>query len=91
MKKKWLWIGIGAALLVAVVAINIARDSKGKAEPVQMARVRVEDITSLVRAPGKIEPPHAGQDQRRHSGQGRAPAGQGRRCRETRAVDAPTR
>ena len=56
MKKKWLWIGIGAALLVAVVAINIARDSKGKAEPVQMARVRVEDITSLVRAPGKIEP-----------------------------------
>lgn len=56
MKKKWLWIGIGAALLVAVVAINIARGSKGKAEPVQMARVRVEDITSLVRAPGKIEP-----------------------------------
>jgi len=56
MKKKWLWIGIGGVLLVAVVAVNIARGSKGKAEPVQMARVRVENITSLVRAPGKIEP-----------------------------------
>jgi len=56
MKKRWLWIGIGGVLLVAVVAVNIARGNKGKAEPVQMARVRVENITSLVRAPGKIEP-----------------------------------
>lgn len=56
MKKKWLWIGIGGALVVLLVAVNLMRSNKGKAEPVQLARVRMEDITSVVRAPGKIEP-----------------------------------
>ncbi len=56
MKKRWLWIGIGGAVVVLLVGVNIARSGKGKGEPVQFARVRTEDITSVVRAPGKIEP-----------------------------------
>lgn len=56
MKKKWIWIGIGGLLVIAVVVANIARSSGGKVESVQLARVRVEDVTSRVKSPGKIEP-----------------------------------
>ena len=35
---------------------SIANNARGKVEAVQMARVRREDVTSQVRAPGKIEP-----------------------------------
>ena len=56
MKKKWLWIGLGAALLIVLIAVNVGRQASGNAMAVQLARVRVEDITSRVRAPGKIEP-----------------------------------
>jgi HlyD family secretion protein len=55
-KKKWLWIGLGAALILALVIVNIAAQGGKKGMPVQLARVRTEDITSKVRAPGKIEP-----------------------------------
>jgi HlyD family secretion protein len=54
--KKWLWIGIAVVLVLAIAGLNIARSARGKVESVQMARVRVEDVTSRVRAPGKIEP-----------------------------------
>jgi HlyD family secretion protein len=54
-KRKWIWIGGGAVLVVALIGINLARGAKGKVESVQLARVRREDITSRVRAPGKIE------------------------------------
>ena len=53
--KKWLWIGLAAAVVVALVVANVIRSRAGKVESVQLARVRVEDITSRVRAPGKIE------------------------------------
>lgn len=53
--KIWLWVGIGAVLLAAIVAAGVAKNSRGKVETVQMALVRREDITSRVRAPGKIE------------------------------------
>jgi HlyD family secretion protein len=56
MKKKWIWIGLGGALVVLLVAGNVARQSAGKVVAVQFARVRREDITARVRAPGKIEP-----------------------------------
>jgi HlyD family secretion protein len=56
MKKKWLWIGLAVVLIAAVVIGNVARQSGKKGVGVQLARVRVEDITSRVRAPGKIEP-----------------------------------
>ena len=56
MKKKWIWIGLGGVLVVLLVAGNVARQSAGKVVPVQFARVRREDITARVRAPGKIEP-----------------------------------
>src|SRR5437867_12934139 len=36
--------------------MSVARGGKGKAQAVQFARVREEDITARVRAPGKIEP-----------------------------------
>ncbi len=56
MKKNWIWIALGAVVLVAVVGLSIARGGKGKAEAVQLAKVRREDVSSRVRAPGKIEP-----------------------------------
>lgn len=55
-KNKWLWIGIGAVLVVLIIGMNVMRSAKGNVKAVQFARVRVEDITSRVRAPGKIEP-----------------------------------
>jgi len=56
MKKKWIWIGVGGLLVVALIVANLARSSGGKAQSVQLAKVRVEDVTSRVKAPGKIEP-----------------------------------
>ncbi len=56
MKKKWIWIGIGGVLVIALVVANMARSSGGKVESVQLAKVRIEDVTSRVKAPGKIEP-----------------------------------
>jgi HlyD family secretion protein len=55
-KKLWLWIVLGVVLVLILVGVNIASQSGKKATPVQFAKVRVEDITSRVRAPGKIEP-----------------------------------
>ena len=56
MKKKWLWIALGAIVLVVVIGLGVARNAKGRVQAVQMAKVRREDVTSRVRAPGKIEP-----------------------------------
>ena len=56
MKKKWLWIALGAVVLVLVVGVGVVRNAKGRVQAVQMAKVRREDVTSRVRAPGKIEP-----------------------------------
>ena len=53
--RKWLWIGLAAVLVVLLIVVNVVRQAQGKITPVQFARVRVEDITSQVRAPGKIE------------------------------------
>lgn len=54
-KKAWLWVVLGVVVLAALVGASVARNSRGKVETVQMALVRREDITSRVRAPGKIE------------------------------------
>jgi len=56
LKNKWLWIGLGVAVVVVLVIANVAGQGGKKGVPVQLARVRTEDITSRVRAPGKIEP-----------------------------------
>src|SRR5215471_16994638 len=55
MKKKWIWIALGAIVLVAIIGLGAVRNAKGKVQSVQMAKVRREDVTSRVRAPGKIE------------------------------------
>jgi HlyD family secretion protein len=56
MKNKvWIWVALGVVLVAAVVVASVAKNSSGKVETVQMALVRREDITSRVRAPGKIE------------------------------------
>lgn len=58
MKKQvWLWIGIGVAVVATLAVVVIANLNRGRnrVESVQLARVRQEDITSRVRAPGKIE------------------------------------
>lgn len=55
MKKRWVWVVLGVVLVAALVGANLARNARGKVETVQMALVRREDITSRVRAPGKIE------------------------------------
>lgn len=55
-KKKWLWIGLAVVVVAALVIANVVRGRGGKTLAVQFAKVRVEDVTSTVRAPGKIEP-----------------------------------
>ncbi|MEQ1831886.1 MAG: efflux RND transporter periplasmic adaptor subunit [Candidatus Eisenbacteria bacterium] len=56
MKKKGIWIALGVIVVVALVGLSVAKSAKGKVESVQLAKVRREDVTSRVRAPGKIEP-----------------------------------
>ena len=56
MKKKGLWIGLGVVLVSVIVAAGVMKNARGNVQAVQMARVRIEDVTSRVRAPGKIEP-----------------------------------
>ena len=54
--KAWLWVGLGVVVVAVLIGIGIAKNASGKVEPVQLAKARREDVTSLVRAPGKIEP-----------------------------------
>jgi len=54
--KKVLFIVIGVLLVAVVVVANVMRAAGGKTTSVQLTEVRREDITSRVRAPGKIEP-----------------------------------
>ena len=56
MRNKWLWIGLGVAVTAFLIVMGVMRAKRSKVTPVQFARVRQEDITSRVRAPGKIEP-----------------------------------
>jgi HlyD family secretion protein len=53
--KKWLWIGLGAVVLALLIGVTAVRSGRSGVTGVQFARVRTEDITSRVRAPGKIE------------------------------------
>ncbi|MBI5168966.1 MAG: efflux RND transporter periplasmic adaptor subunit [Candidatus Eisenbacteria bacterium] len=55
-KKVLLWVILGVVVVGGLAGASIANNSRGKVEAVQMARVRREDVTSQVRAPGKIEP-----------------------------------
>jgi HlyD family secretion protein len=55
MKNKWIWIALGAVVMVLLIGLSVARNAKGTVQAVQMAKVRREDVTSRVRAPGKIE------------------------------------
>ncbi|MEO5988082.1 MAG: efflux RND transporter periplasmic adaptor subunit [Candidatus Eisenbacteria bacterium] len=55
-KKPLLLITLGVLIVAVLVTVSVAKNQKGKIEPVQMAKVRREDVTSRVRAPGKIEP-----------------------------------
>lgn len=56
MKKRWIWIGLGVTVVALLTVVNVVKSARGKVESVQWTKVRVEDITSVVRAPGKIEP-----------------------------------
>ena len=56
MKKNWIWIALAAVVVIALVGLSVAKGARGKVESVQLAKVRREDVTSRVRAPGKIEP-----------------------------------
>src|SRR3989442_4475136 len=56
MKNKWVWIVLAVVLMASLIAVGVMKSAKGNVIAVQLARVRVEDITSRVRAPGKIEP-----------------------------------
>jgi HlyD family secretion protein len=54
-KGRWIVIGIIVLLVVLIVVANIMRAKNAGVTAVQFARVRTEDITARVRAPGKIE------------------------------------
>lgn len=56
MKKKWIAIIAGVVVVGALIALSAVKSARGKVESVQLASVRREDVTSRVRAPGKIEP-----------------------------------
>lgn len=56
MKKRWIWIGLAVVLMAALIGVSVVRQSGKKVTNVQFAKVRREDVTSRVRAPGKIEP-----------------------------------
>lgn len=56
MSKKLIIIIAGVVVVGALVALSVVKSAKGKVESVQLASVRREDVTSRVRAPGKIEP-----------------------------------
>lgn len=56
MNKKVIAIIAGVVVVGALVALSAVKNAKGKVESVQLASVRREDVTSRVRAPGKIEP-----------------------------------
>jgi len=56
MKKRWIWIGLAVVLMAVLIGVSFARQSGKKVTAVQFAKVRREDVTSRVRAPGKIEP-----------------------------------
>ncbi|MFN7956691.1 MAG: efflux RND transporter periplasmic adaptor subunit [Candidatus Eisenbacteria bacterium] len=55
-KKALLWGILGLVVVGGLTAAGIANNARSKVQSVQLARVRREDITSQVRAPGKIEP-----------------------------------
>ncbi len=54
--KKVVWIGLAALVIVVLIVLQVAAKAKGNVTSVQMTKVRREDITARVRAPGKIEP-----------------------------------
>jgi HlyD family secretion protein len=54
--KKWLWIGLGGVIVLLLIVMSVVKQSQGEVQAVQFARVHTDDITSRVRAPGKIEP-----------------------------------
>ena len=56
MKKRNIWIALGALVVVGIVGLSVAKGARGKVESVQLAKVRRENVTARVRAPGKIEP-----------------------------------
>jgi HlyD family secretion protein len=54
--KVWIWVGLGVVVHGGLAAVSISKSNRSKITPVQMALVHQEDITSRVKAPGKIEP-----------------------------------
>ncbi len=55
LANKWLWIGLGALVLVVAVVATL-QGRKGKSQSVTVATARVTDIVQKVKAPGEIEP-----------------------------------
>lgn len=58
MKKKWLLIGGGAVLVVALVVVNLAR-SRDRGVEVELAKIGRKHLVDTVTASGKIEPQKA--------------------------------
>ncbi|MCE9627542.1 MAG: efflux RND transporter periplasmic adaptor subunit [Candidatus Eisenbacteria bacterium] len=56
MNKKVIAIVAGVVVVGALIGLSAMKSAKCKVESVQLANVRREDVTSRVRAPGKIEP-----------------------------------
>ena len=54
--RKVVWIVLAAVVVVALITLQAVGRSRGKVESVQLSKIRVEDVVSRVRAPGKIEP-----------------------------------
>lgn len=55
MKKKWIWIGIGA-VVVTLVVVAVTRGGGQDAPEVDVEAVALRDLTERVSASGKIQP-----------------------------------
>ena len=53
--KRFVWIGVGAIVLLLVVVSNLKRSAGGQAA-VQAGEVKKGSISSTVRAPGRVQP-----------------------------------
>src|SRR5262245_58460947 len=56
MKKKWVWIVLGAVVAVALVGGALARSRGRKPMEVQTAKAEMKKIVQKVNATGKIQP-----------------------------------
>lgn len=55
-RRRKIWIGLGVAVLIAIMAVNALSRDRGRATEVRVEEVRHRDLVARVSATGHIEP-----------------------------------